>query len=142
MKHAHGYRKLGREASHRRAMLRGLCTDLVMHGRLRTTLPKAKELRSVVEKCVTRGKVDTVAARRQVRKVLVGAAAIKKLFTDVSPRFEDRKGGYTRIYRIGPRLGDKAKMALIEFIDYDVGSRRRDRDDDSDNKTAAKDTQG
>lgn len=123
MRHAHGYRKLGREASHRRAMLRGLCTDLIIHERLRTTLPKAKELRAVVEKCVTRGKTDTVAARRQLRKTLVGTEALKKLFTDVSPRFKDRNGGYTRIYRIGARLGDKAKMALIEFIDYDVGNK-------------------
>ena len=134
MKHVHGYRKLGREASHRRAMLRGLCTDLVMHERLRTTLPKAKELRSVVEKCVTRGKTDTVAARRQVRKVLVGAEALKKLFSDVSPRFKERKGGYTRIYRVGARHGDKARMALIEFIDYDVSSKARESDS-TDSKT-------
>lgn len=135
MRHAHGYRKLGRETSHRRALLRGLCTDLIMHERLRTTLPKAKALRSVVEKCVTRGKTDTVAARRQVRKVLVGAEAIKKLFTDVSPRFKERGGGYTRIYRIGARQGDKARMALIEFIDYDVSSKVSEKTDNESDTT-------
>ena len=134
MRHSSGYRKLGRDTAHRKSMLRGLSTALVLHERIKTTLPRAKELRSMVEKCVTRGKNGTVAARRQVRKILTRPDAIKKLFDDLAVRFKDRAGGYTRIYRIGSRVGDKAQMALIEFVDYTHKEEETNNDNDKSNK--------
>ena len=118
MKHLNGYRKLGRVSAHRQTMLRNLSTSLVLHERIETTLARAKELRSVVEKCITRGKKDNVAARRRVANVLTRSDAVQKLFADLAVRFKDRPGGYTRILRHGLRNGDGARMALIEFVDH------------------------
>ena len=118
MRHLSGYRKLGRASAHRQAMLRNLSTSLVLHERIETTLAKAKELRSVVEKCVTCGKKDNVATRRRVANVLTRSDAVQKLFADLAVRFKERPGGYTRILRHGLRSGDGAEMALIEFVDY------------------------
>lgn len=118
MRHLSGYRKLGRDSAHRWSMLRGLSTALVLHERVETTLARAKELRSIVEKCVTCGKKDSVAARRKVSRVLSRKDAVKKLFTDLAVRFKERPGGYTRILRCGSRAGDGASLALIEFVDY------------------------
>ena len=119
MRHAHRGRKLGRTTSHRLAMFRNQLTSLVIHERIVTTLPKAKELRPLAEKLVTRGKAGSVADRRQVARVLHDRAHVKKLFDDIGPRFADRAGGYLRIVKLGPRQGDGAETAALQFVDYD-----------------------
>lgn len=118
MRHKHGYRKLGRDSAHRRALLRNLATSLINHERITTTLPKAKELRSVVEKMVTLGKKGSLHHRRQAGSYLFDDGAVVKVFSDLATRFKDRPGGYLRILRKGLRAGDGAQMALIEFVDY------------------------
>lgn len=146
MRHLVAHRKLGRTSSHRKALLRNLCTSLVIHERIITTLPKAKELRPYVEKVVTLGRrsraasqagnaAEAVHAARQAANSFfpgnsgadskqhdqeaertAGVAALKKVTTELAERFADRPGGYTRIYKLGPRKGDGAEMALIEFV--------------------------
>ena len=117
MRHnVHG-RKLGRTTAHRKAMFRNQLAALVEHERIRTTLHKAKELRPIAEKVVTRGRDDSVQARRWVRRWLPDRGHVKKVFDEISPRFADRPGGYTRIIKLGPRQGDGAEMALIEFVE-------------------------
>jgi large subunit ribosomal protein L17 len=126
-----GYRKLGRTSSQRKAILRDLATDLIVHERLQTTEARAKELRSVVEKMITLGKRGDLHARRQAaefirREVLATTTteageeqtvyALQKLFDDVAPRYADRQGGYTRILKMGPRRGDGAPVVVIELV--------------------------
>ncbi len=125
-----GYRKLGRTSSQRKAMLRDLATDLIVHERIQTTEARAKELRSVVEKMITLGKRGDLHARRQaaqfIRRELVTTTdeegnekeifAIQKLFDNVAPRYADRQGGYTRIMKMGPRRGDGAPVVVIELV--------------------------
>jgi large subunit ribosomal protein L17 len=118
MRHLNGYRKLGRLSSHRRAMLRNMATSLVLHERIETTLPKAKELRGVVERMITLGKRGDLHARRQAASYLFDDSAVSKIFSDLAQRFQDRQGGYTRIMRKGFRFGDGADMALMELVDY------------------------
>ena len=118
MKHLHGHRKLGRDTAHRRAMLGNLSTALIMHESIETTLPRAKALRSVVERCITWGKRGTLAARRRAAALLHGREAVSKLCNELAPRFKARQGGYTRIFRSGLRPGDGAQMATIEFVDF------------------------
>lgn len=122
MRHAIRGRKLGRTSTHRLAMFRNMVASLIDHGRIETTLAKAKELRSVAEKLVTKGKVDTVHSRRVVRRWLPNRDHVTKLFDDIGPRFADRPGGYTRITKLGPRQGDKAEIAIIEFVDFEQAS--------------------
>ncbi|MFB4214215.1 50S ribosomal protein L17 [Shouchella sp. 1P09AA] len=118
------YAKLGRTSSQRKALLRDLVTDLIINERIETTEAKAKELRPLVEKMVTLGKRGDLHSRRQaasfVRKEVAneenGQDAIQKLFAEIAPRFEERQGGYTRILKVGPRRGDGAPMAIIEFV--------------------------
>ena len=117
MRHKHGYNKLGRDSAHRRAMLRNMATSLINEGRITTTLPKAKELRSVVEKMVTLGKKGSLHNRRQAASYLFDKKSVHVLFEELAPRFKERPGGYTRILRRGIRFGDGAKMATIEFVD-------------------------
>jgi large subunit ribosomal protein L17 len=119
MRHAQRGRKLGRTTSHRLAMFRNQLTSLVVHERIVTTLPKAKELRPLAEKLVSRGKAGSVADRRQVARVLHDRDHVKKLFDDIGPRFADRAGGYLRIVKLGPRQGDGAETAALQFVDYD-----------------------
>ncbi len=119
MRHNKRFRKLGRTSAHRTAMFRNMVASLVQHGRITTTLHKAKELRPVAEKIVTRGRIDTVPARRWVRQWLPDRTLVKKLFDEVSPRFADRPGGYLRIAKLGPRKGDGAEMAILEFVDHE-----------------------
>ena len=114
MRHAVRGRKLWRTTAHRRALFRNQLAALVEHERIVTTLPKAKELRPVFEKAVTQGKRGTLAARRRVRRWLSDRQLVKKLFDDIAERMSDRKGGYTRIIKLGPRKGDGAEMALID----------------------------
>lgn len=124
MRHAIRGRKLGRTSAHRRALFRNQLSSLVEHERIITTLPKAKELRPIFEKAITKGKKDTVHARRQVRQWISKRDLVKKLFDTIAPRFSDRNGGYTRIVKLGPRKGDGAEMALIELVDYELGQNK------------------
>jgi len=117
MRHRKSGRKLNRNSPHRTAMFRNMATSLVEHESIKTTLPKAKELRRVVEPLVTMSKEDSVARRRLVFARLRDTSAVGKLFTDLGPRFTGRPGGYTRILKCGNRAGDNAPMAIIEFVD-------------------------
>ncbi len=120
MRHNRSGRKLGRKTGHRFAMFRNQLISLVSQGRIVTTLPKAKELRPIVERVVTQGKRGTVHARRLVGRWIANRDLIKKLFDDIAPRFSTRPGGYTRIVKLGSRLGDGAEMAVLEFVDFEL----------------------
>jgi large subunit ribosomal protein L17 len=117
MRHGKGLRKLSRTWSHRRSLLRNLATSFIKYERFETTVEKAKELRPVVERLITLGKDDTLAARRQAYSYLLDKAVVHKLFTDVGPRCASRAGGYTRIIRTRVRHGDAAELAVIELVD-------------------------
>ena len=121
MRHGMAHRKLGRTSSHRRAMFRNQLASLIQSERIVTTLIKAKELRPLIEKMVTLGKNDTVHNRRNAARSL-DDTVIQKLFGDISARFTERPGGYTRIVKLGPRRGDGAEMAILEFVDYVLAS--------------------
>lgn len=111
-----GTRKLGRETSHRLAMLRGMVTFLLENGKIETTVTRAKEVRAMTEKMITIAKENTLANKRQVLSFVTKEAVVKKLFDEIAPSYADRKGGYTRITKLGPRRGDGAEMAIIELI--------------------------
>ena len=117
MRHQHSGRQLSRNAPHRRAMLRNMAVSLLRHETIRTTIPKAKELRRVVEPLITLGKADTEAKRRLAFSRLRDAKVVEKLFDDLGPRFKARAGGYTRILHMAPRPGDNADMALMQLVD-------------------------
>jgi len=117
MRHGHGLRKLNRTTSHRLAMLRNMSNSLLRHERIKTTLPKAKELRRVVEPLITLAKEPTVANRRLAFNRLRDREMVVKLFNELGPRYLARKGGYTRILKFGFRVGDNAPMALMELVD-------------------------
>jgi large subunit ribosomal protein L17 len=117
MRHGHGLRKLNRTTSHRLAMLRNMMNSLIEHEVIKTTLPKSKELRRVIEPMITLAKVDTVANRRLAFDRLRDRDSVTKLFNDLGPRFNARPGGYTRILKMGFRVGDNAPMALVELVD-------------------------
>lgn len=117
MRHKNSYRKFSRTHEHRRAMFRNLATSLLRHERCETTIGKAKDLRRVVEKLISlAGRDQSLAARRQAFGYLMGKDVVHKLFSDIGPRFADRKGGYTRVLRTRRRVGDAAEMALIELV--------------------------
>src|SRR6058998_3946712 len=116
MRHNVGYRKLGRTSGHRRALLRNLATDLFRHERLKTTLPKARELRPFAEKLITLARRDNLHARRQVLRQISDKTVVKKLFDTLGPRFAARPGGYTRALKLEPRPGDGADMAIVELV--------------------------
>lgn len=116
MRHLNSGYKLGRNTSHRRALLRNLVTSLVLEERIHTTLPKAKAIRPLAEKMITLGKDGSVHARRQAAAFLLDPKAVGQLFDRIAPRFGDRSGGYTRITKTGFRAGDNAEMAFIEFL--------------------------
>lgn len=111
-----GTRKLGRPTDHRIAMMRGMVTALLEHGRLEITLYRAKELRSVADKMVTLGKKNTLHSRRQALAFITKEDVVSKLFNEIAPRYESRNGGYTRVIKTGPRRGDAAEMAIIELV--------------------------
>lgn len=117
MRHLKTGRKLGRSSAHRKALFRNLVTALIMRERIRTTLAKAKEMRSKFEKTITLGKKGTLHARRLAARTVSQKDALQKLFGPLSERYADRKGGYTRIIKIGNRRGDDAPMAFIELVD-------------------------
>lgn len=116
MRHRSGYKKMGRAPAHRRSTLRNLVTNLLERERITTTLPKARALRPLAEKMITLGKRDTLHARRQAASFLLHPPVVKKLFSDIAPRFAQRNGGYTRIVRAGWRRGDGGEVAIIELI--------------------------
>lgn len=116
MRHRKAGKKLGRTTSHRRAMLRNMATSLLQEEHIITTLPKAKVLRPVVEKYITLGKRGTLHARRQILSFLMSPDVAHKVMAELAPRFADRPGGYTRIIKLGVRVGDKAETALIELV--------------------------
>jgi len=117
MRHGHGLRKLNRTTSHRLAMLRNMSNSLLRHELIRTTLPKAKELRRVVEPLITLGKEPTLANRRLAFDRLRDRDIVVKLFEELGPRYKARNGGYTRILKFGFRVGDNAPLALMELVD-------------------------
>ncbi len=117
MRHKKAGRRLGRNSSHRKAMFRNMATSLLLHETIKTTLPKAKELRRVVEPLITLAKEDGVANRRLAFDRLRDKEVVGKLFKDLGPRFKTRPGGYIRILKMGPRPGDSAPMAIIQLVD-------------------------
>jgi large subunit ribosomal protein L17 len=117
MRHGHGLRKLNRTSSHRLAMLRNMTVSLLRHEAIKTTLPKAKELRRVVEPIITLGKTDTLANKRLAFNRLRDREIVLKLFAELGPRYKSRPGGYLRILKFGFRQGDNAPMALVELLD-------------------------
>ena len=118
MRHRRSGRKLGRDASHRKALYANLASALIEHGRIKTTEAKAKEVKPIAEQMITLGKRGGVHARRQALAYLRSQDVVHKLFSDVGPRFADRPGGYSRIIRIGPRPGDAAEMVNLELVDF------------------------
>ena len=119
MRHGMSGRKLNRTSSHRKAMFRNMAVSLLTHEQIKTTLPKAKELRRVADKMITLGKRGNLHARRQAVSVLKDRALVGKLFSTLADRYKERNGGYTRVLRAGYRYGDSAPMAIIELVDRD-----------------------
>jgi large subunit ribosomal protein L17 len=117
MRHRHGLRKLNRTSEHRLAMFRNMCNSLLQHEAIKTTVPKAKELRRLVEPLITLGKEPTLANRRLAFNRTRDRAIVSKLFDELGPRYKARPGGYTRILKMGFRVGDNAPMAFVELVD-------------------------
>ncbi|MEL7062655.1 MAG: 50S ribosomal protein L17 [Bacteroidota bacterium] len=148
MRHGKKFNHLGRKAAHRKALLRNMAISLIEHKSIKTTLPKARELRKFIEPLITKSKTDTMHSRRTVFSYLQNKDAVKELFGEISERVGDRPGGYTRILKLGNRRGDNAEMALIELVDYNeygytqgsegsTSNRRRRRRRRGGNKPAA-----
>jgi large subunit ribosomal protein L17 len=140
MKHGIKGRKLNRTSSHRKALLMNLASAFLKHEVIKTTLPKAKDLRPFVEKIITLGKVDNLSNRRQALSILKDAELVNKLFTDIGSRVKSRNGGYTRIMHFGFRTGDKAPMALFELVDRVVSkvSKLKETDEETAGEVKAK----
>ncbi|OQY24255.1 MAG: 50S ribosomal protein L17 [Desulfobacteraceae bacterium 4572_35.2] len=119
MRHNKSGRRLGRNSSHRKAMLRNMVTSLLDHERITTTDARAKEVRKIAEKLITLGKRGDLHARRQALSVVFDKKVVAKLFDRLAPRFQDRPGGYTRIIKVGNRLGDNAPVSIIEFVEQE-----------------------
>jgi large subunit ribosomal protein L17 len=126
MRHGKVHRKLGKKPEHRKAMFANMCAALIKHEQISTTLPKAKELRPIVEKLVTLGKRGDLHARRQAVAQIRDVAMVKKLFDVLGPRYKARNGGYTRVLKAGFRYGDNAPVAVIEFVDRDESAKGLD----------------
>ncbi len=137
MNHGKVHRKLNRTAEHRKAMFANMCAALIKHEQIVTTLPKAKELRPIVEKLVTLGKKGGLDKRRQAIAEMRDKDQVKKLFDVLAPRYADRNGGYTRIIKAGFRYGDNAAMAVIEFVDRDEDAKGKDSGPAQDSAEAA-----
>jgi large subunit ribosomal protein L17 len=135
MRHRHGLRKLNKTSSHRLAMLRNMTVSLLKHEAIKTTLPKAKELRKVAEPIITLGKTDTLAHKRLAFDRLRDRDMVVKLFAELGPRYKSRNGGYLRILKMGFRQGDNAPMALVELVDRPMPT--EDERDTGDSKVAA-----
>lgn len=137
MRHRKAHRKLGRKTEHRQAMFANMAAALIKHEQIITTLPKARELRPIVEKLVTLGKRGDLHARRQAIAEVRDVAMVKKLFEVIGPRYRDRNGGYTRVLKAGYRYGDSAPVGVIEFVDRDVEARGKDSGPTAEKKTQA-----
>ena len=131
MKHRMGFKKLGRNRSHRIALYKAMATALFRHERIRTTQVKAKEMRRVVERMITRARQDTVHNRRLIARSIADKAVLAKLFTDIAPRFASRPGGYTRILKLGPRYGDASEMVLWELVERKERAPRRKKKEEA-----------
>ena len=118
MRHRVKGRKLSRTSSHRKALMGALATSVLKHKRIRTTVAKAKEARSVVETLITKARKDDLHSKRQVMKVIHDKEVVKELFSEIVPKIGDRPGGYTRVIKLGNRIGDAASMAILELVDY------------------------
>jgi large subunit ribosomal protein L17 len=118
VRHQNTGRKLGRDSSHRKALFANLASAVIEHGRIETTLAKAKEARPLTEEMITLGRKGDLHSRRLALSTLRSQGVVHKLFAEVAPRFEGRPGGYTRIVKLGPRKGDAAEMAYLEFVDH------------------------
>jgi large subunit ribosomal protein L17 len=140
MRHLISGSKLGKQPAHRRAVLRNLVTNLIEKERIQTTLLRAKAAKPIAEKMITLGKRDSLHARRQAAAFLMTVGATQKLFTDLAPRFAERPGGYTRIVRVGWRLGDGAELAILEFIGSELKKKdkkpRRERAEEAPEENA------
>jgi len=123
MRHARGYRRLNRTHEHRKALFANMCGSLIEHEQIKTTLPKAKELRPIIEKLITLAKRGDLHARRQAAAMLKQDKDVAKLFEVLGPRYKDRQGGYTRVLKAGFRYGDMAPMAFIEFVERDTSAK-------------------
>ncbi|WP_071797378.1 50S ribosomal protein L17 [Natronohydrobacter thiooxidans] len=123
MRHARGYRRLNRTHEHRKALFANMCGSLIEHEQIKTTLPKAKELRPIIEKLITLAKRGDLHARRQAAAQLKEDKDVAKLFEVLGPRYKDRQGGYVRVLKAGFRYGDMAPMAIIEFVERDVNAK-------------------
>ena len=122
-----GTRKLGRPTAHRNAMLRGMVTLLLENGQVETTLTRAKEVRSMAEKMITLGKKNTLASRRAALAYITKEDVVTKVFSELAPLYAERNGGYTQIYKLGPRRGDGAEMAIVKLIDYNKPEAKADK---------------
>jgi large subunit ribosomal protein L17 len=118
VRHHRSGKKLGRDSAHRKALYSNLAGSLIEHGRIKTTVAKAKAVKPIAEKMITLGRRGDLAARRQALAYLRSNDIVHMLFAEVAPRFADRPGGYTRIVKLGPRAGDSAEMAYLEFVDH------------------------
>ena len=136
MYHGRAKRRFNRTAEHRKAMFANMCQALIKHEQIVTTLPKAKDLRPVVEKLVTLGKRGDLHARRQAISQIKDVVLVKKLFDVLGPRYKERQGGYTRVLKAGFRFGDNAPMAVIEFVDRDVSAKGKDSGQPAEDKAA------
>ena len=126
MRHKMSGRKLGKKSQHRKAMFSNMAASLIKHEQIKTTLPKAKEMRSVVDRLITLGKNGTLHDRRRAYAFLRDDATTAKLFETLGPRYKDRNGGYTRVLKAGHRYGDAAAMAILELVDRDVDAKGQD----------------
>ena len=129
MRHKVGFNRLGRKQSHRKSMLRNMAISLLRYERIETTKAKALEVRKVVEKMITRAKTDSVHDRRMIARDVNDKAVLNKLFTEISPMFAERKGGYTRILKIGLRKGDAAEMVILELVEKTAALEKADKKD-------------
>ena len=133
-----GYRKLGRKSAHRMSMLRGMVTYLLENGSIETTLTRAKEVQSEAEKMITLGKENTLASRRAALAFITKEAVVSKVFNELAPLSAERNGGYTAIYKLGPRRGDSAEMAVIKLVGYEKPAAKDEKAEKKAEKAAKK----
>ncbi len=132
-----GTRKLGRPTAHRKAMMRGMVTLLLENGQVETTLTRAKEVRSIAAKIITLGKKNTLASRRAALAYITKEEVVTKVFVELAPLYANRNGGYTQIFKLGPRRGDGAEMAIVKLIDYVKPAEKKEKKDKKEKKVEA-----
>ncbi len=137
-----GTRKLGRPTAHRIAMMRGMVTLLLENGQVETTLTRAKEVRSIAEKMITLGKKNTLASRRAALAYITKEEVVTKVFVELAPLYANRNGGYTQIFKLGPRRGDGAEMAIVKLVDYVKPSEKKEKKSQKEKKVEAAPVEG